>query len=40
MYSLDAYTVRKDSSFDKDYLLGKYGGIPVLGEEYEPEKKQ
>lgn len=40
IYSLDDYSVRKDSSFDKDYLLGKYGGIPVLGEEYEPEKKQ
>lgn len=30
LYSLDDYSVRKDSSFDKDYLLGKYGGIPIL----------
>lgn len=39
VYSLDDYSVRKDSSFDKDYLLGKYGGVPILGEEYEAEKK-
>lgn len=30
LYSLDDYSVRKDSSFDKDYLLGKYGGIPIV----------
>ena len=24
--------IRKDASFDKDYLLGKYGAIPGLGE--------
>lgn len=29
LYSLDDYSVRKDSSFDKGYLLGKYGGIPI-----------
>jgi len=24
--------IRKDASFDKDYLSGKYGAIPGLGE--------
>jgi hypothetical protein len=23
--------IRSDASFDKDYLLGRYGGIPKLG---------
>ena len=36
LYSLDEYSVRKDSSFDKDYLLGKYGGVTVVNT-YEPK---
>jgi len=28
LYSLAEYRVRKDASFDKDYLAGKYGAIP------------
>lgn len=35
LYSLDDYSVRKDSSFDTDYLLGRYGGIPLLGGTYD-----
>jgi len=27
--------VRKDASFGKNYLLGKYGGIPAIGDLYE-----
>jgi AAA15 family ATPase/GTPase len=31
LYSLAEYkAVRKDASFDKDYLLGKYGAIPYV----------
>jgi uncharacterized protein len=30
VYSKDP-KIRNDASFDKDYLLGKYGGIPHLG---------
>ncbi len=39
IYSLDDYKkegtkIRKDASFEKDYLIGKYGGIPYIsGEE-------
>lgn len=32
LYSLVEYKVRKDASFDKDYILGKYGAIPFVGE--------
>ncbi len=32
LYSLAEYNVRKDASFGKDYLLGKYGAIPFVGE--------
>lgn len=37
LYSLVEYKVkqslvRNDASFEKDYLLGKYGGIPFLGD--------
>jgi AAA15 family ATPase/GTPase len=39
LYSLDDYIVRKDSSFEKDYLLGKYGGIPILNIYDEEGKK-
>ena len=38
LYSLDDYSVRKDSSFEKDYLLGKYGGVPIVNL-YDTEKK-
>ena len=32
LYSLlDYKKVRSDASYDKDYLLGKYGGVPYLG---------
>lgn len=32
LYSLlDYKKVRKDARYDKDYLLGKYGGVPFLG---------
>ncbi len=29
-YKLEDRKVRKDNSFEKDYLLGRYGGIPVI----------
>ena len=32
LYSLVEYKVRSDASYEKDYLLGKYGAIPFLGE--------
>jgi len=32
LYSLVEYKVRNDASYEKDYLLGKYGAIPFLGE--------
>ena len=32
LYSLlDYKKVRSDASYDKDYLLGKYGAVPYLG---------
>lgn len=35
LYSLNDYgSVRKDASFEKDYLLGKYGGVPLIKDEY------
>lgn len=30
MYSLADFKLRNDKSFDKDYLSGAYGGIPIL----------
>jgi len=30
-YKINQSTVRNDASFEKDYLLGKYGAIPFLG---------
>jgi AAA15 family ATPase/GTPase len=30
LYSLADYKVRNDASFEKDYLSGKYGGIPII----------
>ena len=32
LYSLAEYKVRNDASFEKDYLSGKYGAIPILGD--------
>lgn len=31
-YSLAEYKVRSTSPFEKDYLLGKYGATPIIGE--------
>ncbi|MCK4259778.1 MAG: ATP-binding protein [Halanaerobiales bacterium] len=31
LYSLVEYKIRKDATFNKDYLLGKYGAIPFIG---------
>jgi len=31
MYSLVDYKIRNDASFEKDYIAGKYGAIPFLG---------
>ncbi len=33
LYSLIEYSVRKDASFEKDYLLGKYGAVPFIKED-------
>ena len=32
LYSLLDYKVRKDASFEKDYMLGKYGATPYIGD--------
>ncbi len=32
LYSLVEYKVRNDASFEKDYITGKYGAIPYLGD--------
>lgn len=32
LYSLAEYKVRNDASFEKDYILGKYEGIPLIRE--------
>ena len=32
LYSLAEYKVRNDASFEKDYLSGKYGAIPIVGD--------
>lgn len=39
MYSLAEFKVRNDSSFEKDYLAGIYGGIPILKEYSFQEEK-
>lgn len=31
LYSLAEYKVRNSAPFEKDYLMGKYGGVPVIG---------
>lgn len=32
LYSLNEYKIRKDASFNKDYIMGKYGAIPFIGD--------
>lgn len=32
LYSLDEFKVRKEAKFEKEYLLGQFGGIPRLGD--------
>lgn len=32
LYSLEEYRIRKDASFNKDYITGKYGAIPFIGD--------
>lgn len=32
LYSLEEYRIRKDASFNKDYIMGKYGAIPLIGD--------
>lgn len=32
LYPLSDYKVRKDASFEKDYILGKYGATPYIGD--------
>jgi AAA15 family ATPase/GTPase len=32
LYSLAEYTVRNDASFNSDYIKGKYGAIPYIGD--------
>lgn len=31
LYSLAEYTVRNDASFESDYIKGKYGAVPYIG---------
>ncbi len=30
-YRIDGKIVRNDASFEKDYILGRYGAIPFIG---------
>ena len=32
LYSLVEFKIRKDASFEKDYIQGKYGAIPFIGD--------
>ncbi|MFO7729803.1 MAG: ATP-binding protein [Spirochaetia bacterium] len=32
LYSLSDYSVRKDATFNKDYILGKYGAVPYVSD--------
>jgi len=32
LYSLAELKVRNDRDFENDYLMGRYGGVPILGE--------
>jgi hypothetical protein len=31
LYSLVEYKVGKNASFERDYMIGKYGAIPFIG---------
>ena len=31
LYSLVEYPIRNDASFENDYIQGKYGAIPFIG---------
>ncbi len=32
LYSLNDYKVRNDASYEKDYIMGKYGAVPFIGD--------
>ncbi len=32
LYSLEEYRIRNDASFSKDYIMGKYGAVPFIGD--------
>ena len=32
LYSLVEYKVRNSAPYEKEYLMGKYGGIPLVGQ--------
>ena len=32
LHSLVEYKVRNDASFEKDYIHGRYGAIPFIGD--------
>jgi len=32
LYSLAEFKVRNDASFERDYIRGRYGAIPYLGD--------
>jgi uncharacterized protein len=32
LFSLEEIKIRKDASFNKDYIMGKYGAIPFIGD--------
>ena len=32
LYSIYDFKIRKDESFEKNYILGKYGGVPNITE--------
>jgi len=32
LYSLVGFKIRNDASFEKDYIAGKYGAIPFIGD--------
>ena len=35
LYSLSEFKVRNDASYEKDYILGKYGAIPFISSNIE-----
>lgn len=34
LYSLADFQVRPDASYDKEYMIGRYGAVPVVGKPY------